>query len=220
MAEYFWYAGYGSNLDRSRFYHYIKGGVFKVTGRRHTGCQDHSLPKMESTCSINHEIYFAKKSPSWENKAVAFITTGKNKKYATKCVLYLITREQFIDVLIQENGSKPPMPGIAPNFEAAKRGEETMVGKANEFKWYGRLLYLGEHDGYPIYSFTSKVQDEFIEIANPGAKYLQLIGIGLMENFEMSKTDAAAYLMQLRGVANSQWTIEQIVNLLTEPHEY
>ena len=151
MTEYFLYAGYGSNLNKVRFYHYIKGGVFKVTGRRHAGCQDHSLPKKESTYIINNELYFAGESSSWENKAVAFITNKPNKKYATKCVLYLVTREQFIDVLIQENGYKPPMPGIVPDFEAARRGEETMVGKADEFRWYGRLLYMGEHDGFQNY---------------------------------------------------------------------
>lgn len=220
MAEYVWYAGYGSNLNNSRFYYYIKGGVFKVTGRDHPGCQDHSLPMKESTYTINHELYFARRSNSWQNKAVAFLAATPNKAYATKCVLYLITRKQFTDVLIQENSSVPPMPGIVPNLEAAKRGEEVMVGMTDQYSWYGRLLYLGEHEGYPIYSFTSKDPDESIVAAEPGANYLQVISTGLVNNFEMSHYDAAAYLIQKRGIADGEWTIERITNLLNKPHEY
>ncbi len=220
MAEYVWYAGYGSNLNNSRFHYYVKGGIFKVTGRNHPGCQDQTFPIKVSRCTIDHELYFARKSSSWENKAVAFLAATPNKAHVTKCVLYLITREQFTDILIQENSSVPPMPGIVPNLEAAKRGEEVMVGMTDQFSWYGRLLYLGEHEGYPIYSFTSKDTDESIVVAEPGANYLQVIGTGLVNNFGMSQYDAASYLMQQRGISNTEWTIEGITNLINKPHEY
>ncbi len=219
MAEYVWYACYGSNLNNSRFYYYIKGGVFKVTGRVHPGCQDKTLPIKERRYTINHELYFSKKSNSWENKAVAFISAKSNKAHATKCLLYLITRQQFTDILIQENSSVPPMPEIVPNLESAKQGEEVLVGMTEQFNWYGRLLYLGEYDGYPIYSFTSKEPDETILATEPGAKYLKVIGNGLMDNFEMSNLDAATYLIQQRGIIGSNWTIERISNLLANPDE-
>ncbi len=213
MDEYVWYAGYGSNIDTLRFYHYIKGGTLEITGRDHFGAQDRALPIKQSTCSINHELYFAKTSSPWEDKAVAFLKATPDNSKITLCALYLVTKQQFVDIMAQENGEEPPMQDIIPDMEAAKRGEDSFIGKSNQYTWYGRLLYLGEHKGFPIYSFTSKDSDDSIEPAKPGANYLQVIGNGLMANFGMTAKEASVYLLSKSGVTNSSWVLERIKQL-------
>ena len=213
MDELVWYAGYGSNLNTHRFYHYMKGGVLEITGRDHPGSQDRSLPIKQSSIFINHELYFAKNSPPWEAKAVAFLKSIPTENKATPCVIYLVTKRQFIDIMIQENGEKPPCSEITPDFYAAKRGEDSHIGSSKKYEWYGRLLYLGEHEEYPIYSFTSKVADEAIIPSEPGANYLQVIGNGLISNIGMTIEDASKYLLTKSGVAKSTWTLERIKQL-------
>lgn len=51
-------------------------------------------------------MYFAKSSGNWENGGVAFIKTNLDEKKQTLGRMYLITKEQFIDVVKQETNFK------------------------------------------------------------------------------------------------------------------
>lgn len=215
MAQYVWYAGYGSNLDRSRFNHYIKGGVLDITGRDHAGSRDPAAPVKQSTCTINHELYFSKSSSPWEDKAVAFIKATPDKSKETLCVLYLVTKEQFLDIMIQENGVKPPISKGIPNLESKKRDKGIFFGESDQYTWYGRILYLGEHDdGNPIFSFTSKESDDSIVPSEPGKNYLKVIGKGLMNNFGLTTDETSSYLLSKPGIAKSTWSPKKIKELL------
>lgn len=237
MGNYVWYACYGSNLNEDRFNYYIKGGKYPVNGSNYSGCRDKTDFISKTNMTIKHGLYFAEKSDSWEGKAIAFITAKANfpkyildkitSKYSstTKCVLYKVTSEQFIDILTQENGKTPSKtnPMLLPeNLKSINSGGELMIGREEENIWYGRLLRLKNHkDGCPIYTFTSKKSDNAIKtsLKEPGEKYLRVIGKGLLKNFELSKDEVAKYLYNLNGVLNSSSTKEKIVGLFQEKFE-
>ena len=143
------YAAYGTNLLKERFLVYIKGGSYE--GRNYEGCRDKTNPIDRGWMFIPHRLYFAKKSPRWENKGVAFITSNKesDKNYHSVVRLWEITEEQFYDIWKQEG-----------------RG------------YYPKKLDLGIKDGLKIYTITG---DWLQEINPPSERYLDIIRKGLKE---------------------------------------
>ncbi len=119
-----WYACYGSNLNSDRFRAYIQGTVNPVNGIPEKGCTDKSLWTDTKVQSFRGQLYFAKSSGKWEHGGVAFIDPDTDGTIYMR--LYLITREQFLEVQKQEGA------------------------------WYSRRVDLGiAEDGNPIYTFTS-----------------------------------------------------------------
>lgn len=53
--------------------------------------------------------------------------------------------------------------------------------KRQEGSWYDQEVYLGEKNGYPLYTFTSSVKYSQM---NPGEKYLDVIRRGLLETYQ------------------------------------
>ena len=82
--KYLWYASYGSNLQRNRFLCYIRGGRPFGSSTNHEGSRSNSYPISEKPIVLNHELYFAKKTPNWDNGGVAFI---KNRTDPAKITL-------------------------------------------------------------------------------------------------------------------------------------
>ncbi len=97
-----WYAAYGSNLSAERFEYYIKGGDCPFNGRPYKGCRDKTLWTRALVGTVPGAMYFAKNSPNWENKGVAF--------YAPDCEgetimrFYQISFGQLKDIQKQEGG--------------------------------------------------------------------------------------------------------------------
>ena len=98
--DYIWYACYGSNLSSARFTYYLKGGIYE--NKHYTGCSDQRLWKETQWCKVNGKMYFAKRSPRWNNGGVAFYTS--KAKGQTIMRLYKITRDQLEEIKIQEGG--------------------------------------------------------------------------------------------------------------------
>jgi hypothetical protein len=110
-----WYAGYGSNLLRSRFDCYLSGGTPKGSTKAYTGCRDRTAPRGDRPITIPHQLYFADHSPGW-NGAVAFVRRAASDA-TTYARMYLITYGQFNDVVRQENGRTVPGDVIVPPYD-------------------------------------------------------------------------------------------------------
>ncbi|MDP7265807.1 MAG: hypothetical protein QGH39_09665 [Candidatus Thermoplasmatota archaeon] len=188
MNEYVWYASYGSNLLRERFMCYIKGGRPEGSTTTYKGCTDKQPPLRDKRITIPHELYFAKESDTWENKGVAFIRSTKDSDAKTLGRMYLITREQFTQVVRQENGRDPGHKSIQIDFESTVNNGESLIPIRC---WYGRIIYLGDADNEPIFTFTAKREEDKIE---PGMKYLSMIKKGLKEAYGISNEEIASYL--------------------------
>lgn len=222
MKNYVWYACYGSNINNDRFNYYIRGGTYAINESYYHGCRDKTNYVAKTTMNINHRLYFAKESSSWENKAVAFITSESNDDYRTKCVLYKVTTQQFIDIFLQENSKDPEKHSSVLSSDELLNinvGNQKNIGKDNENTWYGRLIRFDNYEGVPVFSFTSKQDYNTTVTKEPGGKYLEVIGNGLIENYQLTEAMASQYIYYQDGVFNSSWTKDKISMLFQEKFE-
>jgi hypothetical protein len=188
---YVWYASYGSNLSRDRFLCYIKGGRPKGSEKDEVGCKDKSLPIREETLIINYPLYFAKKSIRWQKQGVGFIGLTKDEKYETYSRKYLITKEQFVDVVKQENNGVE----LDVDFEEVKNlGYKTLRDS-----WYGTILYLGEENGFATFTFTGDA-DLDVPYTKPSDEYLKMIIEGLKKSVQLNNTEILDYLLTKPGI--------------------
>ena len=197
MKDLVWYASYGSNLLYDRFMCYIKGGYCKENDRYYEGCTDKTEPEYKRSIPIHHELYFAKNSPSWDDKGVAFIKSRRDEKALTHGRMYLITREQFTQVVRQENKKSPSYSGITIDFEKTIAQGQSMINEG----WYRRVICLGKEDGYPIFTFTGYGEDGVIETNKPCEEYRKTIERGLKETYlGMTDEEIMDYLRKAGGI--------------------
>ncbi|MDR2101675.1 MAG: hypothetical protein LBP43_03815 [Treponema sp.] len=100
MEKLVWYVCYGSNLLEERFRCYITGETFRVNGVKYRGCTDKTPPRDKRAAILPCELYFAKKSSSWDGGGVAFL--DKDKPSVVLGKMYLISEEQFREIHEQE----------------------------------------------------------------------------------------------------------------------
>ncbi|MBU9713132.1 hypothetical protein [Evansella tamaricis] len=206
--NYVWYASYGSNMNKQRFLCYIQGGTPKGSDKAETGCRDHSLPVDEKAYVMNYQMVFAKKSKRWQDQGVAFIGLKKDEDIRTYSNMYLITEEQFIDVVSQENHG---IEDLILNL-----GEVRQLGsKVFRDSWYGNIVYLGEDAGYPIFTFTHPEELEYVEIRKPSPAYLKTIINGLKNDLDLSDGEIFTYISKLPGIKQNM-TIDEIETIIKD----
>lgn len=191
---YVWYLSYGSNLNQDRFNCYLAGGQPEGALESEGGCRDAAPPIKSRGKTIPHEMVFAGSSTRWNNKGVAAIDPKGDPTALTYGRMYLITLEQFYDLVKQENYI-PLEKEVA--WTLPKEGEYKVMFPDN---WYGKLLHLGMEEGYPIYTFTILEDFESITINPPDPSYLKIIQKGLEQTHVFSLWETEKYFMQLRGV--------------------
>lgn len=195
MTNYVWYASYGSNISNERFLCYIHGGQAKGAKTCEEGSRDKTLPIKYENIEIHKKQYFAKSAYRWQDQGVAFVDS-KTSDEITCGRMYLITEEQFADVVKQENKMLVD-DELVLNLEEARHNEHVVV---IEDSWYGRILFLGENDGYPIYTFTNLLDIEEETLTHPSREYIQMIGSGLYENYRFTQNELAMYFMHKGGI--------------------
>ncbi|WP_215225481.1 hypothetical protein [Echinicola shivajiensis] len=187
-----WYASYGSNLLEERFLCYICGGQPKGANRTYEGCVDKSLPRDKKGLIIKHKLYFAKEARVWHNGGVAFIHKEEDVLAKTYARMYLITKDQFIDVVKQENAlNKRP----TIDFDVIEKKGNAIIKNT---KWYNTVCYLGENGGAPIFTFTH--EKIIFPKVQPHPSYLSTIIAGIKETFNLSETEILAYLSTKDGI--------------------
>ncbi|MFA5299513.1 MAG: hypothetical protein WC389_15090 [Lutibacter sp.] len=190
-----WYASYGSNILESRFHYYILGGQPKGSKRTYLGCTDKTLPKDKKEIYINSELYFAKKSKTWDFGGVGFIKTEFNDKTQTFGRMYLITQEQYVEIVKQEINHEGE---LLIDFKKAKE-KGSLIFK--EKSYYGNLIYLGEQNSNPIFTFTNE-KNLTKEINPPSEQYLLNIINGLKETYNLNEIEIKEYFENLSGIKN------------------
>jgi hypothetical protein len=184
-----WYAAYGSNLSRERFDCYLNGGTPQGAKHRYPGCRNRSDPMQDRPTEIDTELAFGGTSLTWGG-GVAFVSPEDGHR--TRVRMYLITLEQFEDVIAQENWLKV---GDVKLHEPL--AEERIVGPEHV---YGVVVPLGELEGYPILTVT---QHRGTREAQPTIPYVRHIAHGLREAHAMSDDEIVDYLATKRGVTGA-----------------
>lgn len=188
-----WYASYGSNLLEDRFECYIKGGKPIGSNNLYQGCTDKTLPTESEEIYIKSELYFANKSKSWNGSGVGFIKTDFDESKTTLGKMYLITKEQFIEVVKQETKNNGD---LYIDYEKARKSGSLIF---KEKSWYGNLIYLGEQNGNPIFTFTNE-KNLTDKINAPSEEYLSIIINGIKETYNLSDLDIKEYLEKAEGI--------------------
>ncbi|KGX92865.1 histone deacetylase [Pontibacillus halophilus JSM 076056 = DSM 19796] len=205
--RYVWYASFGSNLFRDRFRCYIEGGRPSGSNRAEVGSRDCTLPVRDKPVRLPYSLYFAGWSDRW-NGAGAFIDTVRNENTETWGRMYLITEEQFEDVVRQENG----LHTLNVNLDNVMQSGSDLI---NEDSYYGNLLYAGESDGYSIFTFTNAHPQSEQTITKPSPSYLRMLISGFLEAYTSDVNQIKNYLYPKRGV-NDFYTMQEIEALITE----
>lgn len=208
--EYVWYASYGSNLLEERFLCYIRGGQPIGSETKYKGCSNNSLPIGKEEIYICSELYFAKNSDSWDNGGVAFLKGNLESKQQTLGRMYLITNEQFVDVVRQETKTKED---INIDFEKAIVDGSVIFKRRS---WYGNLIYLGTQSGFPIFTFTN--ENKFNSPTKPSENYLKVIIKGLRETYDyLNSQEISQYFITKDGIAEN-YTINELNKKIGRAH--
>ena len=117
---------------------------------------------------------------------------------------YLISAEQFVDVLAQETRRSRAWSWICRR--SAKTGRHSF-GSGH----YQTLANVGERDKLPMLTFTSARLTELVDNA-PSAGYLRTMAVGLAEAHGWSPRRIARYLGRFPGAAGA-WTEDAIESL-------
>ena len=197
-----WYVAYGSNLARDRFRCYLSGGTPLGGQREYAGCRDPQDPQRVASLEVQGRLVFGGRSGVWGG-GMAFCDLAGTEMVA--CRAYLITAEQFGDVVAQEM-RRPPggefardLAGLLPDVEVVHT-----MGPGR----YETVARLGARDGAPMFTVTHDNIAE-LDLAAPTAPYLRWIASGLREAHGWPATRIGTYLASAPGAAGT-WTARLI----------
>jgi len=196
-----WYVAYGSNLSLERFRCYVLGGQPAGGSRRYPGCRDPREPQAVVTLTISGGIYFAGRSSVWGGGMALYDSQATGRVAARG---YLLSAEQFVDVLAQEMRQAP---GVELDLSPVHGSGEHTFGPGR----YETLVRVGTRDGLPMVTFTCS-REAARDLAAPTADYLATMISGLREAHGWTAARIADYLAAVPGAAGV-WTAEQIAAL-------
>ena len=148
------------------------------------------MPLKTKKIIINHELYFSKESKTWNKGGVAFLINKANPKKPTFGKMYLITKKQFKEVVKQENN------GVSAGFKFKKviaNGSKIIL----KYSWYGRIINLGNHKGFPIFTFTNS--NNLVNTNKPSKAYLKTILKGIQSTHKVDHQVLSTYTKRLNG---------------------
>ena len=186
--QHIWYVAYGSNLSRERFCYYLRGGRPDGIERDYPGCRNASDELDSFGLMITGSVYFAGHSSAWR-AGMAYYDASATGEVAARA--YLITTEQFVDVLAQETRRSP---GLTLDLGPVFRGERHCSGVGG----YPVLVRVGERDGLPLVAFTRDRRTALASVA-PSESYLAAMAMGLREAHRWSEVQIDRYLSAIPG---------------------
>lgn len=201
-----WYAAYGSNLLASRLAHYLEGGRAPGASRDHRGARDGSPPRTTRPTTLDHELYFAGTSRLFGG-GIAFIDPTRSGTTHARC--YLITHDQFEDLVAQENGRDT----TAIDLSAMAVGNAHALGEGR----YETIVHCGEVDAIPAFTFTSAPGRREHSSA-PSESYLSLIVAGLEETHRLGDRGTVDYLYS-HPTVRLGWSRPELVDLVRRVRE-
>ncbi|GAB4590394.1 hypothetical protein [Nocardia sp. IFM 10818] len=199
-----WYAAYGSNLHARRLAYYLEGGTPPGTDHTYPGFRDRTPPLKTTPLTLPGTVYFAWQSPVWTG-GVAFYADQPHNGWPRGAAArgYLLTRQQFSDLLTQEMYR---IPGEVPEFDidAVLEDGRVQFGEGR----YETLVHVDNFDGFPILTFTSPWDTATVELRKPSARYLGMLAEGLRESHQWEDSQIFDYLSKLPGVQDFWETSE------------
>jgi hypothetical protein len=203
MTALVWYVAYGSNLSARRFGCYLAGGRPRGSRRAYEGCRDPSPPRRTATAWLPGRLVFGGVSRVWGG-GMAFYDPRASGRVAARA--YLVTHDQFADVLAQE--SRRPV-GTPYRLGSAVDGRLPALGGS-----YDTVLHLGDAEGVPRVALAA---EDPPPARPPSAAYLRPILAGLGTGFGLTADQCAAYLLTAGGV-HPRWDRRGLRELAADVH--
>jgi hypothetical protein len=198
-----WYVAYGSNLSLERFRVYLEGGTPVSGARGYPGARDSRGPVQDTSLLVPGGLRFGGVSSVWGG-GMAIYDPEAAGEIAVRA--YLLTAEQFVDVLAQEMRLQPD---LDVDLTAVSETGWHSLGPGR----YQTVAQLGDRDGLPMLTFTSADVNHH-PLNAPTAGYLRTIARGLRESHGWSGAAIARYLAQFPGVTGA-WSPSSIERLTT-----
>jgi hypothetical protein len=195
-----WYVAYGSNLSLRRFRVYLQGGRPAGAARDYPGSRDPVGPERDVSLMIRGGLRFVGVSSVWGGGMAVYDADAVGQVAARA---YLISAEQFVDILAQEMRLEP---GLDVDLGAVRETGWHSLGPGR----YQTLAHVGNHDDLPMLTFTSADVDH--QVNAPSAGYLRTIAIGLRESHGWTKSGIGSYLARFPG-ATGAWSPKSIEGL-------
>lgn len=184
-----WYAAYGSNLLEERFLAYLRGGTVSGSSKVESGARNSDDPMAAVPYMVPRRLGFGYKSTRWNGGGVCFVDPALPADgHDTYGRAWLITVEQLEDVWAQENGDQ-----AGPSIDI---DDLITAGFVHRDRNYGRVELLGHLDGHPIATITCNTLPE---LNGADISYLQIVGRGLMETWNLDPDETAKYLANCPG---------------------
>jgi hypothetical protein len=201
-----WYVAYGSNLGTDRFRCYLVGGRPDGGTRTYAGCRDPSDPAGSFGLELPGALLFADESGVWGGGMAFFDPEGTG---SVACRAYLVTLEQFADVVAQEMRLEPggefahALAAVLPEV-----GELHTMGPGR----YETVVRLDTREGVPLFTVTNG-DIPGLTLAAPSVPYLRSIASGLREAHGWDDGRIASYLATAPG-ARGAWTTAAVLDAL------
>jgi hypothetical protein len=208
--EFIWYASYGSNILEQRFLCYIQGGRPVGSTKTYSGSSDKTPPLRKEQIIINMELYFAGSSSVWDNGGIAYIAPSLNSSFKTLGRMYLISKQQFLDLLNQEAFN---LKSIPINFNKAI-SDKSLIFDSNSL--YNTIIFLGMKDGFPIFTLTAK--GKVHEANKPSESYLKIIIKGLKETYQLNDEEIRDYFISKSGI-DSNYNKEELARIIKKVND-
>ncbi len=140
--------------------------------------------------TLPHRLVFAGDARGWGGGGVAFVDPVATAA-RTLGRAYLITVEQFQDVLAQESGRAV---GSEVDLDGVLGGGSAVLGDGN----YDRVLHVGGV-GAPMLTFTTPRPVDTLALNAPGPAYRETIVTGVIEAHGLDRADADRYVTDHGG---------------------
>lgn len=198
-----WYASYGSNVSAARFRFYLEGGTAPGSRRPVPGARDATPPRATTLATLPHPLFFAGSFQSWGGGGVAFVDPDQSGRAHSRA--YLVTEQQFVDVLRQENARADLDCEVADLVSAG----DTVVSPSTP---YGRVLTGRWVDDRPCVTFTCP-DPTALQPNTPSSAYLATIAAGLFVGGELERDEIVTYLASAPGIAD-RWSTAELTDLV------
>lgn len=188
-----WYVAYGSNLCEERFACYLAGGRPPGARRTYGGARDRSAPRGRRPVRLDQALWFGGESRVWGGGSALLghraTPRDEDRAYGRA---YLITVDQFEDVVAQENGGRAGQLELAMLLERADTGRPIRVPTAHR---YDTLVALGTLEQRPLITVTTALPDVSPDHANPpSTAYRGLVATGLRQSWSLADAVIERYL--------------------------
>ena len=210
MDDLVWYASYGSNMSAVRFGCYLAGGVPDGSTRHHEGCRDATAAVEDRAIVLPGTVFFSGTSRAWTGGHAYLDPTAWDHDGSALGRAWLVTAEQFDDVVAQENSR--PIGAVDLGAASMRPGERRLVeGSRYPVAWCVDAL-----DGVPVVTFTCAETMRQRLLNPPSIPYLRTLALGLQEaGHAADLTAAAEHLTSLPGVG-ARWPASELAVALLD----